>query len=326
MKSAVHSSRCRAMLGILMFAVAVAAGCDRSPESGRKATPSPSATNAGTLASASSALPLSSAGAARSQPAGQVNDQWVTIKGRIVWDDAKGAPPKRTEIKPTKDEEVCAKDKEFLAEDWIVNAKTKGIKNVVVSLAPEPEGAQLTDLQKAQKEGKSFVFPSFKATSIHPDLAKPAKNEVEIDQPCCRFIPHVVVARAGQDMVIKNSAPVPHNAKWVSRENGEINPLLPAGGQHAVKDLKAERFPIEISCSIHPWMKAWVRVFDHPYFALTDENGNFEIKNAPVLSGKLRMFIWQENGYHNRNDGRFGQTIEVKPGSLDLKELKFAPK
>jgi len=249
--------------------------------------------------------------------------KWVTIKGRIAWDTAKGAAPKQVPVKATKDEEVCAKDKDFNTEDWVVNPKTGGIKNVVVWLTPEPAGDKAAALDKAQKDNKTFVFPSFAAADIHPSLAKPAKQEVEIDQPCCRFIPHVVAARAGQDIVIKNSASVPHNAKWVSRENGEINPLLPAGGQHAVKDLKAERYPIEIGCSIHPWMKAWVRVFDHPYFAVTDDDGNFEIKNAPVMTGKLRMFIWQENGMSGGKPGRFGQVIDVKPGTTDLKEIKF---
>jgi hypothetical protein len=252
------------------------------------------------------------------------DDKWVSIKGRIVWDTAKGAAPKRTPIKATKDEEVAAKDKDFNTEDWVVNVKNNGIKNVVVWVVPEvTAAADVEALKKAQADNKSYVFKSFKAADVHPNLAKPAKPAVDIDQPCCRFIPHVVLARAGQDIMIKNSAPVPHNAKWVSRENGEINPLIPAGGEYAVKDLKAERFPIEISCSIHPWMKAWVRVFDHPYFALTDDDGNFEIKNAPVLTGKLRLFIWQENGMHGGAPGRFGQTLEVKPGTLDLKEIKF---
>lgn len=252
------------------------------------------------------------------------DDKYVTIKGKIVWDAAKGAAPKRVPIKATKDEELAAKDKDFNTEDWVVDTKTGGIKNVVVWVLPEVAGADVAALKKAIEEGKSFPFKSFAAADIHPAMAKPAKKEVVIDQPCCRFIPHVLVAQAGQEMLIKNSAPVPHNAKWVSRNNGEINPLLPAGGQFKLEDpLKAERFPIEISCSIHPWMKGYVRVFDHPYFALTGEDGVFEIKNAPVLKGKLRIFIWQENGLHKGNDGRFGEVIDVKPGKLDLKEIKF---
>jgi hypothetical protein len=244
----------------------------------------------------------------------------TTIKGRIVWDASKGAPPARAAIKPTKDEEVCAKDKDFATEDWVVNAKTNGIKNVVVWLAPEPDAATAA----AIKAGTKKDVPSFAKKDIPAALAKPDKPAVEIDQPCCRFIPHIVLAREGQDMVIKNSAPVPHNAKWTSRNNGEINPLLPSGAQHVVKDLKAEKFPIEVACSIHPWMKAYVRVFDHPYFAVTDDDGNFEIKDAPVLGGKLRLFVWQESaGFSGGKDGRFGETVEVKPGATDLKEIKF---
>ena len=56
---------------------------------------------------------------------------------------------------------------------------------------------------------------------------------------------------------------------------------------------------------------------------MTDDDGNFEIKNAPVMGGKLRMFIWQENGMHGGKAGRFGQTLEVKAGTMDLKEIKF---
>jgi hypothetical protein len=258
-------------------------------------------------------------------PATGGDGKWVTIKGKIIWNDGKGAAPKQVPIKPTKDEEVCAKDKDFNTEDWVVNAKTGGIKNVVVWVVPEPsDEAAIAALKKAQAENKSYAFKSFDPADIHPDLKAVPKNPIEIDQPCCRFIPHVLAGRAGQEMLIKNSASVPHNAKWVSRDNGEINPLIPAGGQFKLeKPLVSERFPIEVSCSIHPWMKAWVRVFDHPYFAITDENGNFEIKNAPVLKGKLRLFIWQENGMHGGTPGRFGQTIEVKPGTLDLKEIKF---
>jgi hypothetical protein len=246
--------------------------------------------------------------------------QYTDIKGRIVWDDSKGAAPARKPVPATKDEEVCAKDKEFLTEDWVVNAKTKGIKNVVVWVVPEPDAATAA----AIKAGTKRDIPSFDKKDIHPALAKPSKPAVEIDQPCCRFIPHIVLAQEGQDMIIKNSAPVPHNAKWTSRNNGEINPLLPSGAQHEVKGLKAEKFPIEISCSIHPWMKAYVRVFDHPYFAVTDEDGNFTIKNAPVMNGKLRLFVWQETGgFSGGKDGRFGETIQVQKGNTDLKEIKF---
>ena len=110
-------------------------------------------------------------------------------------------------------------DKEPLEEDYIVNPKNKGVKNVFVWL--RPTGAD-----------RKTPFPQ---AAIHPTLLKPENPTVEIDQPCCRFIPHVLAARAGQTMIIKNSAPIAHNAHWNSAENGEINPLLPAGAKLNLK-------------------------------------------------------------------------------------------
>jgi hypothetical protein len=242
------------------------------------------------------------------------DDKWTTVKGRIVWDASKGAAPARAAIQATKDQEVCAKDPDFKTEEWVISAKG-GIKNVVVWLAPEPPagGPKAKDL------------PPFDKKDVHPDLVKPAKPAVEIDQPCCRFIPHVLAAQEGQDMVIKNSADVPHNAKWTSRNNGEINPLIPSKGQYKVeKPLSPERFPINVECSIHPWMKAFVWVFSHPYFAVTDDDGNFEIKNVPVLNGKLRIVMWHESGVSG--DWRLGEPITVKAGATDLKEIKLKSK
>ena len=54
------------------------------------------------------------------------------------------------------------------------------------------------------------------------------------------------------------------------------NPLIAPNAKHVIKGLRADRFPISVKCSFHPWMKGWIRVFNHPYFAVTDENGAFE--------------------------------------------------
>src|SRR6478752_5600703 len=247
-------------------------------------------------------------------------DKWVTVKGKIVWDTAKGPAPKRSPIKADKDEEVAGKDPDFNTEDWIVNPKNGGIKNVVVWLAPEPAPSVLADLESRRLK----TFPSFDKKDIHPALAKPAKPAVEIDQPCCRFIPHVVLAREGQGMVIKNIAPVAHSAYWVSVKNGEFNPNIPSKDQYVIKALVAETRPINLTCSMHKWMKAQVWVFSHPYYALTDADGNFEIKDAPVLGGKLRLFAYHEPiGYHQGPKGALGTPITVKGGKKELDPIKL---
>src|SRR5262249_39673247 len=123
------------------------------------------------------------------------DEKWATIKGQIVWD---GEVPKQPKITPTANADVCAKDKMPLEEDYIVNPNNKGVKNVFVWIRP-------TGL------AKDDPFPKDK---INPALAKPPAQAAEIDQPCCRFIPHVLAAREGQAMIIKNGAPIAHNAKW----------------------------------------------------------------------------------------------------------------
>jgi len=231
--------------------------------------------------------------------------QWTSIKGQIVWS---GDTPKQTPIKVTTNQAECAKDKTPLEEDFIINSKNKGVKNVFVWI--RPTGAE-----------KNAKFPE---GDIHPTLAKPAAKEVEIDQPCCRFIPHVLAAREGQKMTIKNSAPIAHNAKWSSDKNGDVNPLLPAGGKYDLeKPLVGESGMISLNCSIHPWMSAHVRVFDHPYYAITDEDGKFEIKLAPV--GKYNLFVHHpKNGWLDGKAGRNGKPLSMKAGDvIDLGEIKM---
>ncbi len=69
-------------------------------------------------------------------------------------------------------------------------------------------------------------------------------------------------------------------------------------------------------------MKSWVRIFDHPYFALTDEDGKFEIKNAPA--GKYNLVMWQ-GGVGWVNGGKNGQTIEIPAGGTVEVNEKLKP-
>ena len=240
-------------------------------------------------------------------PASQADEKkWTTIKGTIVLD--KDTPvPVMAQIVPMKDKVVCLADGKYFDESMIVDPKTRAMTNVFVWIEPE-------------ENARGTPFPQ---NLIHPKLAKP-ENNVEIDQPCCKFIPHVLAIREGQKLTIKNSAPIPHNAKWSSIFNGGFNPLIAPKGKHVIENLVAEKDPATISCSIHPEMQAWVRIFDHPYFAVTDEKGNFEIKLAP--EGKFRMYLWQERGGWNGGRlGAKGTVIEIKGETMEMKEISYKP-
>lgn len=145
-----------------------------------------------------------------------------------------------------------------------------------------------------------------------------------IGEPRRAYVPHVIVAQAGSDLTIRNLSREPHNVQWTSTNNGLFNVLLAPGQQHQVGGLTAERNSIEIASSIYPWMKAYVWVLDHPYFAVTDRDGNFEIRFAPT--GNLRLVAWQEAmGFRGGREGRWGEAIRVPSGRLDLGEIKLKP-
>jgi hypothetical protein len=242
-------------------------------------------------------------GVAATTVLGADDAKWVTIKGKVVWE---GPVPAQPKIVPGVNQDVCARDKDPLEEDYLINPKNQGLKNVFVWI--RPEGLKRDD-----------PFPQDK---IHPSLLKPAKPEVEIEQPSCRFVPHALALRAGQKLVIKNNAPVAHNTKWDSNENGNFNPIIEPGKKFELpKPLVAEPGKIVVVCNIHTWMKAHVRIFDHPYYALTDADGQFEIKLAPT--GNFNLFVVHPmNGPLNGKAGNKGQPIAIK-GDLDVGVLKM---
>jgi len=237
-------------------------------------------------------------------------DGWCHIRGRVVYDGDK--PPVQ---------KLIPNSGGAYTEDWVVNASNRGVKNVVVWLVPELTNEQL----EALKDRKLREVPSFRAKDIYPGL--PEQKEVTVLNPekPIAFLPHVAVVRAGADVVFRNASTRPANVKWVSRNNGEFNALLaPNFGVFRIDQTKAERTSIEVSSAIHPWMKAYVWVLDHPYFAVTDDDGAFEIRFVP--KGNLRLVAWQEmTGFRGGREGRWGEAIRVPSGRVDLGEIKLKP-
>jgi hypothetical protein len=227
---------------------------------------------------------------------------WGTIKGQVVF--AEGVDvPKPEKVDVNQDQMHCLEKGNIFREEWIVNkGGNRGVKNVFVWLTPDAT--------------KPTAAPAIK-----PSLANPKAKEVEIDQPCCKFEPHALGLRVGQDLLAKNSSPVTHNINWV---DGNIS--IPAGKSYAIQGLKATKIPIPVSCNIHRWMSARVGVFDHPYFAVTDENGNFEIKDAPA--GEIYLILNHEGaGWCGLRAGKnYGKKIEIKAnGTTDLGKFEIKP-
>jgi hypothetical protein len=218
--------------------------------------------------------------------------EWGTIKGQIVWPNDK--LPEPVEVKVDKDKDHCLSKGKIYSEEWTINPKNKGLRWIFVWLAPvDPKGTM----------------------PIHPKLKAINAPQVVMDQPCCKFEPHALAMREGQLLVAKNSATIPHNFAYSSKLNPGGNILIPAGQQVPIMGLKADARPMSVGCTIHGWMKAWVRIYDHPYYAVTDADGNFEIKDAPA--GKFRLMVWGDNGWSGGAKGRDGQEITIKGDSVN---------
>ena len=227
---------------------------------------------------------------------------WTTITGRVVFPEDKPIPQRAA---LNVNQAPCLAKGPILDEATLINPKNRGIQNVVVFLRP---------LNTDQKE--------FAKGQIHPDDVKRKPAEVVIDQPCCMFVDRVTVARPGDTLVVKNSSAIVHNFFWVSEKNGNHNVNVPAGKDWTLpQKLEFERAPIQYKCTVHGWMTGYVRIFDHPYFAVTDADGNFEIKNAPV--GDFRIVYWHESGLRGGAKGRFGEPITLTGPKMNLKPTDF---
>jgi len=192
-------------------------------------------------------------------------DDTATVKGKVTF-EGEGKPRKNIK-KSMEADATCSKlhenDKQVGSEDFIRDKESGGLQNVIVFV----------------KEGlgdKKYPAPATKAS---------------IDQHGCIYTPHIVTLQVGQTMEIKNSDNTTHNIHSASEKNPPFNFAQTAPGQVREETFKfPEVFPVK--CDVHPWMAAWVGVFDHPFYAVTAKDGTYEIKGLPA--GKYTIVAWHE--------------------------------
>lgn len=220
------------------------------------------------------------------------NAQWGGIKGKVVFE---GDLPALKDLvtkgdAAARDAAVCAA-KGVPDETVVVDPTSKGVANVVVYLRRKP-------------------------SKIHPNLAKPAEATVTLDQVNCQFIPHVLAVRADQKVKVISSDAVAHNTRCVPLKNQGFNFLLSPMDSKGVEVpfQTGETLPVEIRCDIHPWMKGYWMITDHPYVAVTDKDGVFQIDNLPAGDNEFR--VWHEG------PGYLEKSLEVKVADGKVTELK----
>ena len=171
--------------------------------------------------------------------------QFAEVKATFVY---KGKAPDPTPAQPN--DPVCGAFKIF-SESLVVNKTNSGIRDLAIF--PDPK--------------------TFDATKADPSVKEPIVAKPTLDNNQCRFEPHVLVIKSGQDLIVKNSDKTGHNASFAFLVNNAENKQIPAGGMITLKVPSAEPAPIPVTCGSHSWMKAHVIVQDHPFIGVTDENG-----------------------------------------------------
>ncbi len=193
----------------------------------------------------------------------------------------KGTPPKEKEITPLKEDPNCGKlHSEMPTTHFYVVGNKGELADVVVSV----QGIS----------GKST------------GASAPA---VTLDQHGCEYVPQIMAVQTGQGIMVKNSDPVLHNVHdqpTVSGNAEQNMAQMPGGADLRFTFSKPEEF-LKFKCDVHPWMFAWVSVFDHPYFAVSGKDGTFKITNVPPGKYTLKAI--------HRKAGSTTQEVEVKEGA-----------
>ena len=203
------------------------------------------------------------------------------VTGKVSFE---GTPPKPARIMMSK-EPVCMKQHKGppVGEEVVVN-KNGTLKNVLIYV-------------KDGLGSKKYDSPAKKVT---------------FDQKGCTYIPHVLGIQTGQEVEVVNSDPVLHNVHSLSKENQPFNVGQPKQGMKLTKKFdKPEVF--KVKCEVHPWMGAYMGVFSHPFYAVTGDDGTFNLKNLPA--GDYTIEAWHE---------KYGtQTVKVKIGATGAQAADF---
>jgi hypothetical protein len=194
-----------------------------------------------------------------------------SIAGRVTY---VGTPPTPERVVVDADRDVCGKE-ERRSSALLVGSKG-GIRNTVVHL-------------RSITRGKAWTAHDF-----------------TLGQTNCEFDPRVLLIREGADLHLVNNDRIAHSV-----HGGEVNIGQPKFVEKMVvpdfTGLVSEQSVIRMGCDIHKWMRAWVVVQKHPYYAVSDDSGAFQLTGVPP--GQYELEVWHETL------GQRTQTVSVRPNA-----------
>lgn len=211
-------------------------------------------------------------------------NQTGTIRGRVT---LKGTPPPEVVFTP---DSLCGKLPSTPKTTHLYVISTNGgWANVFVYI-------------RSGLEGKKFPVPSQPAV---------------LDQVNCEFEPAVLGLMVNQELLIRNSDPVRHNVHAFTQDkNNQAFNLMQDPGSTIEKNFAAAEIPLAVRCDMHPWMFAWIGVTDHPFFAVTDRDGNYSITNVPPgdYVVEARRVMNRISELARIKDAKPTQSVTVRPG------------
>ncbi|MBM79990.1 MAG: hypothetical protein CMJ78_05285 [Planctomycetaceae bacterium] len=229
-------------------------------------------------------------------PDAHAADGYGSVSGQVVFDGPKLTLKQLVAPDDKKVRDKCCTVKGVPNSDLLIDEKSKGISNV-------------------------FIYIRDYDGDIHPDLKESKKKEISFDQKNCKFLPHSLLIRTDQKVLLKSDDNCTHNTNATSFFNNEqfnvvIQPKTREG--LPVKFEGAESLPAKIECNIHPFMRAYWLILDHPYAAKTDKDGKFKIDKLPA--GTYDFVVWHpktlylRTGYEAGKAGksRRGFKVEIK--------------
>jgi hypothetical protein len=241
----------------------------------------------------------------RGEPSGGSQSQEAdvthgSLHGRIVW---KGDEIPRSGPQHQPNREESNRKTSLNPEELRINPVSRGVRWVVAWLEAEPD-----QVEALAAEARRTVVP---------------KEDRIMEIIACTYVPHVVAMREDQRLTIVNRDSMAHSPAWQGdpRFNSASGKIVPDPPTPSFKWHAQPRQAIHISCNIHAKMNAWVWVFDHPFYAVTDDDGRFEISNIP--RGTWRLVIHHESrGWLGGPRGKHGQKVTVAPpDATDVGEL-----
>jgi plastocyanin len=206
------------------------------------------------------------------------------VAGRVLF-TGKKPPPKKIDLD---EEPQCAKlHQDAVFDETVVAGSDGALANAFVHI-------------KQGLEGKQF---------------EPPQDAVVIDQKGCSFGPRVQGIRVGQTFKVTNSDPLTHNIHPMPELNRDWNQSQSPGADPLIRKFTQPEVMIRVKCNIHSWMRAWVGVVSHPYFAVTGADGAFQLRDVPP--GAYTIEVWHEQL------GRREQQFTLAPSGKSEIDFKF---